>query len=341
MGQSSALLVLRAHSGVHAGVGQEVGTVDLPIQRERVTNFPVLRGPSLKGALRQDAQERGMSPADVALVFGPETTNAAEHAGALCVGDARLVLFPMRSLKGTFAWVTCPFALARLKRDLEDSGLSRLYPLGAIPQLLDKSWGLVCEKSQVLHKTQAGNKIHQLVVLESYGVDVTESQELTTLATQLGKLGLDGEEIKRRLVVVEDDLFQSLVTYGTEVVTRVHLDDETKTVKKGQLWTEELLPAESVLVSLAVCADARAKGRPATSQDLLGKTCQTIKGRFQIGGNETVGYGVCHAHWVGPIEMQATQSEVAAPAPSPAPSAAPAAKPAQQKQSGKSGKGGK
>ena len=65
MAQASALLVLRAHTGIHAGVGQEVGTVDLPIQRERVTNFPVIRGPSVKGALRQAVEDAGLSHRDL------------------------------------------------------------------------------------------------------------------------------------------------------------------------------------------------------------------------------------------------------------------------------------
>src|SRR5690606_3896998 len=39
-------------------------------------------------------------------------------AGALSVGDARIVLFPVQSLNGVFAYVTAPMVLARLKRDL-------------------------------------------------------------------------------------------------------------------------------------------------------------------------------------------------------------------------------
>src|SRR5439155_954829 len=58
---------------------------------------------------------------------------ADEFGGALSVADARLLLFPMRSLKGTFAWLSCPFALKRLKRDVEDSGLAGTCPLGEPP----------------------------------------------------------------------------------------------------------------------------------------------------------------------------------------------------------------
>ena len=40
------------------------------------------------------------------------------HAGALVVGDARLLALPVRSFKGTFAFVTSPLLLRLAKRDL-------------------------------------------------------------------------------------------------------------------------------------------------------------------------------------------------------------------------------
>jgi CRISPR-associated protein Cmr4 len=303
MSQAAALLVLRAHTGIHAGVGQEVGTVDLPIQRERITNFPVVRGPSLKGALRQAAAEAGLKEkAELLWLFGPETSDADKFGGALSVADARLVLFPMRSLRGTFAWLTCPFALERLRRDLGDSKLATAFPLDEAPTPR-KDMGLVCQGSQVTHQPPGQNRL-PLVVVENHGVEVgLPSEELTALAGQLTKLHLDAAELKARLAVVEDELFANLVTFGTEVVTRVHLDDVTKTVRRGQLWTEELLPAESVIAALLVCHDAREKDKTAKAMDLLKALTEAVKGRFQIGGNETVGYGVCHASWVGPVAL--------------------------------------
>ena len=53
------------------------------------------------------------------------------HAGAITLTDARILAFPVRSLKGVFAWVTCPAVLERLARDL---GLARHpAPPGATP----------------------------------------------------------------------------------------------------------------------------------------------------------------------------------------------------------------
>src|SRR5205823_6002920 len=61
-------------------------------------------------------------------LFGPPSANAAEFAGALSVTDARLAAFPVRSLKGVFAWVTCPTVLDRLARDADLAGLPAVLP---------------------------------------------------------------------------------------------------------------------------------------------------------------------------------------------------------------------
>lgn len=315
MGQAAALLVLRAHTGIHAGVGQETGTVDLPIQRERVTNFPVVRGPSLKGALRQAAQEAGVAEDVRGWLFGPETTNADEYGGALSVGDGRLLLFPMRSLRGTFAWLSCPFVVQRLKRDLTDSGLTGRCNIGTVPVIGDQRVA-ACTDTRVLYESrqqaQGQSRITRMLVVEDYGLEenLIHRDDMARLATALKALHLDEAELKQRLALVGDELFQNFVSFATEIVTRVHLDDETKTVKRGQLWTEELLPAESVLAALMVCADQRQKvngaGKKTEGKELLQKLVDKVRGRFQIGGNETVGYGVCHAAWLGPVELSAT-----------------------------------
>src|SRR5439155_282490 len=54
--------------------------------------------------------------ADGKWLFGEtEAENAA--AGALQFSEARLLAFPIRSAKGSFAWITCPLMLQRAVRD--------------------------------------------------------------------------------------------------------------------------------------------------------------------------------------------------------------------------------
>lgn len=140
----SAILFLHAQTSLHPGSGTALGVVDLPVQRERHTQWPLIPGSALKGILRDACREKAKwqfqddgddkpekerrtrrqkaNEKDGMLVaaFGPGKISgeASTHAGAISVCDARILAFPVRSLKGVFAWVTCPAVLERLARDL-------------------------------------------------------------------------------------------------------------------------------------------------------------------------------------------------------------------------------
>jgi CRISPR-associated protein Cmr4 len=122
MFDQAAMLFLYTETPLHAGSGTSLGIVDLPIQRERTTGYPMIQASGLKGCLRDVAS--GNSQQKVEIVFGPDTQQASDHAGALSVGDARILLFPVRSLIGVFAWVTSKNVLARFKREALMAGLS-------------------------------------------------------------------------------------------------------------------------------------------------------------------------------------------------------------------------
>src|SRR6266704_3678945 len=116
---SALLTFVHALSPLHAGTGQGVGVIDLPIAREKATGLPFLPGSSLKGPLRASLDNLEQRRA----IFGPETTeinSEDNYASSVQFSDQRLLLLPVRSLAGTFAWVTSPFVLRRLLRDMED-----------------------------------------------------------------------------------------------------------------------------------------------------------------------------------------------------------------------------
>ena len=53
----SKILFIFAETPLHAGTGSGLGAVDLPIQRERSTGYPIVQASGLKGALRSDTGE--------------------------------------------------------------------------------------------------------------------------------------------------------------------------------------------------------------------------------------------------------------------------------------------
>ena len=57
-GHVSGLLFLHAQTAIHPGSGTALGVVDLPVQRERHTQWPVIPGSSLKGVLRDCCRQQ-------------------------------------------------------------------------------------------------------------------------------------------------------------------------------------------------------------------------------------------------------------------------------------------
>ncbi len=283
-------------SPMHVGSGQDLGIVDMPIQRESHTNYPKIEGSSLKGSIREAFENSGKDEIKIHLVFGYDETNASEkakevfkekgqYAGAIGFSDARILLFPVKSVKGTFAWITCPYVLKRFKKDLEICEVKRTFEIPNENTITEDSKIKVDEDKNV-------------VILEEYSFsNVCKDEKTTELAKFLAKeIGI--EEIKEKLIVVEDDVFKDFVTQFTEVITRTKIDNSTGTVKDGALFTEEYLPAESVMYSLAMASpvfapiEEKYKEELKSEEDVLNffKECPNV---IQIGANATIGKGVC------------------------------------------------
>lgn len=278
------LLFTYALTPLHAGTGRGVGVIDLPIAREVATGIPYLPGSSLKGVLRDKSGEN----ATTNYVFGPSTKNIEESnlaAGAAQFTDQRLLLLPVRSLKGTFAWVTCPFILHRLRRECVAIGESEALPI--VPEQPVQETALKPTGQQTL--TTSGK-----IVLEDLDLTPNDEVNVSTWATWLGKKLFPNETewqtmLTEKLVVVHDDIFSYLLQTATEVVARIRIDDDSKTVVKGGLWYEENLPAESVLWGL-VAAQQVGEGKLPT--DVLADVKKLTDGVVQLGGNATVGRGL-------------------------------------------------
>ncbi|ACL72875.1 CRISPR-associated RAMP protein, Cmr4 family [Thioalkalivibrio sulfidiphilus HL-EbGr7] len=289
MHQATALLALTTDTSLHAGTGSSGDIIDLPIQREGHTGWPCVFGSAVKGALRTRAEQRmGQDAADVLAAFGPATGNASEHAGALTVGDARLLLLPVRSLTGTFRWVTCPGALDRLYKDCERLGLS------------PGNWNTprVTDEDTALVSTGGGESLF----LEEYRF-TTKNAGLDGLITTLHRLlGRDNgvEQLEQRLTVIHDDMFSHLARTATPVNAHVALD-ENKTVKRGALWYEETLPPETLLYAPLMALPSRRQGHALEAGQVLKLITDKLFGDhpwLQLGGNETVGMGWCSVKFI-------------------------------------------
>lgn len=278
--KTQTILGLMAQTSIHAGTGQNTGIIDLPIQREGHNGWPCVFGSAVKGALRTRAEDIKLNT--LLSIFGPETSNAGDYGSAIMISDARLALFPVRSLTSQFKWVTCPAVLSRLYEDMQRFGFSPDKPesFGAIP------------RGEAI--TADENK--EDIFLEEYHFNLKQNPMSNTikLLTALIKRDDISDTLAKQLIVVSDDDFSHLVQHATPVNAHIAIESKTKTVKGGALWYEETLPPETLLYIGISAADAR-DDSALKAEDILGGITEmfTDKPWLQIGGNETVGMGWC------------------------------------------------
>jgi CRISPR-associated protein Cmr4 len=280
---------------LHAGAGQAVGAVDLPIQRERHTGWPMVQASGVKGAFRDwfcghyaanpgSSRESAAAQAEelTNTVFGREEGEGQDgHAGAIAMTDARILLFPVRSNVAPFVWVTCPAVLCRLKKDLkltavaEDiTGFEEVGIDNCIP---------------VSESISAGSIIlEDLVVKPAEGAP--DGKKLRAL---LGKLAPAAD----RVLVVGDENFSFLTRTATEVQPQIAIDMKTGTTKDGSLRYQELLPSDAVLYTLVFFGDERRSGGK-LADVLRTYVKEAIATHVQLGGDMTMGRGIMEVSWI-------------------------------------------
>lgn len=355
-------MFFRVETPLHVGSGQDLGVVDLPIQREKHTGYPKVEASGLKGSIREVFEEFVETLAekyrlnnDVKLwehykdiletedasnkpligkienelenkqrnngnffdemkkyivypLFGPE--NGGDFAGALGFSDARIFLFPVKSVKGVFALITCPNVLKRLKRDLE------------ILQLPSKSTFKEKRKKIVETIENIGKPTNEefigfpddlfvdedkkRIVLEEYTFvkkERTRKQISFNDYKDLFKsIGVE-DELIGKIVILSDDDFKDFVTLSTDIVTRTKIDNATGTVARGQLFTEEYLPPETMMYFIIFASPIFAnsdenvfkgsgESSKAKAETVMNIFMDILPDIIQIGGNATLGKGI-------------------------------------------------
>lgn len=296
---------LQAITPLHVGSGKGVGFIDMPIIREKVTSWPLVPGSAVKGVMRDhfsNLNEGESISSDLFdAAFGKRSDDKDDgqggnekisdntaNAGSLILTDAHIVCFPIRSLYGTFAYITSQLVLERLKRDLKSVGYENV-PVA--PKACDKE-ALHALDSKL---TTEGKKIY----FEDLDFDAIEDEETDQWAELLSNLLFSDDLVwkgifKERFAVVSDDCFNFLSETGTDVAAHVRIKNETKIVDTGALWYEEALPSETIMAGISWCD--RVFGKKYHDQDTIQNTildtfCPLFFLNIQIGGKATVGKG--------------------------------------------------
>jgi len=262
---NSTILGLLAETSIHPGAGQDTGFVDLPVAREAATDYPVIVGSSLKGAILSRARDGGWDEKRRSDVFGKQ-----ENAGNLLVSDARLVLLPVRSLTSHYKWVTCPHLLERLQRDLKRAGSNG--------QAVDTTG---TERGHYVGTGRNALYLEEREFTRSNNGGEDGIERAVSLLSSLIAHQETRNRLKEQLVLLHNDDFAWFARYGLAINARNTLDEVKKTSRN--LWYEETIPPDTLFYCLLA---ERGEG-----------TLHSVRSLFedrpflQVGGNETVGQG--------------------------------------------------
>lgn len=292
MFENASIAVMYAVTPCHAGSGSALGVVDLPIQRERHTNWPMIQASGVKGAFRANFDRFKNNISDKAQihelekltesVFGTDKggNDGSGFAGSCSISDARILAYPMRSNVSPFVWITCPAVLRRFARDLEIVG----------KKVFDAAKFSVKETEAVsLGKEQ----IKGDVLLEDFEVKVSESKipEFDKIKEYL----TDAD----RLLLVSDEVFNYGVTDCTQIMAQIKIDSASGTTVDGSLRYQEELPSDTIMYTVIHWGDSKNTAEDNLKADTIKKfiTEEVIKTHIQIAGDETCGRGIFQLAW--------------------------------------------
>ena len=255
-------------------VGNPDGDIDIPIFKAR--EFIEILVKAQENDKEKERIRREFHPLYSVYdkVFGPYSPKGGLEKGALTITDASLLFYPVRSLKGLYAYITCPEILRRLT--MPHIGILKEEQ---VPEIKDKS------KAKAHSETKKAYEINGRLYFEDLNFDVESIEPNDLKWLDDFKLG----EVKDRLFIVHNDVFQYFVEFATQITSRNKIDYDTGVVQTGALWSEEHLPPETYLFSYL-----EDNGRVVDDSQTAFKWLEnklSSSNVIHLGGDETVGKG--------------------------------------------------
>jgi len=295
------ILLIFTRTPLHVGAGASVGAIDQPIIRERHTQFPIIPASSLKGSFADlwntslsESGKRGEGQA--AWLFGSDDPDKAA-AGALLFGEARLLAFPIRSARGSFAWITSPTVLLRAARDgiLPVEVVKNLLPLGERDG--EKSGS---EENVAAFDASGSLAINKKVVLEDHVFEHVGDLPEALPNAMRGLLSGDPvwDCVSDRLVVVNDHALSHFTVTACEVAQHVRISDSTGAAEGTALFNQENVPSETLFYFVLRATRSRLQGGEfagESPESALTQFCTRIQEEplLQFGADASTGLGYC------------------------------------------------
>ncbi|SHK23318.1 type III-B CRISPR module RAMP protein Cmr4 [Paramaledivibacter caminithermalis] len=297
----SFLVLYRVETPLHMGSGTELGVVDMPIQREKVTGFPKLEASGIKGSIRRIFKQKDDYLTNA--IFGPED-DGSEYSSCISFRDGEILLFPVKSTQGIFKWITCPFVLNRFIKNY-NLFLGKNEKFNSI------------EKNQFYSENKDKDAIE--VILEDFKFQLKRIKECSVLNKIISLIKEDentpnylkNKIVKEEIIILSDDSFRFFTEMSTEINTRIKIGDKG-IITEGP-FTEEYLPIETIMYGFVsvdkFMMDERDENTKKEKERLYKKMTEELKAErvnefdyvkkvlnknsyIQLGGNKTLGKGI-------------------------------------------------
>ena len=284
------LYLLTALTHLHPGSGETgYGVVDKTVQRDPIEGLPVIHSSSLKGAFREQIEEKLPPKMDsqgekikddplVEHIFGTsiEVTrnsskkNANRNAGQYRFHQAFLLSMPVRSNVAPFFQATSPKILKQLLAQID------LLNISVPTEVLEALTALSNISAEVgTPKIFTG---HDEVWLEEFKAERGEIE-----AIYIGTLA---DLIGTHIAIFDHGDLKQLCA-NLPIIARNYLENGIS----QNLWYEEIVPRESRFTF--VLQTQAFSGNSSGLTDLKEIVTQKLGSKVQVGANASVGYGLC------------------------------------------------
>jgi len=248
---------------LHVGSGdQNFGVVDNLVQKDPITEIPMINSSSLKGAIRDHFETKKLSIKKMRTIFGHADTDSA-NAGEVKFLQAQLLALPVRSNKQLYFLATTPQILNDYLQNHEILTNNKIEI--TIPEM----------KEEICISTNDSD-----CYVEDYEVKHNNNIDLQDISQKL----FDGVP----LALIKDEVFKTLTL---PIITRNKIAKDEK--DDNNLFYEEVIPRRTVFYSYIITPD---------QTDILDDELNNVFTDFiddvkndiiQIGANASIGYGLC------------------------------------------------
>lgn len=256
----SLVYILKAVTNLHVGSGEgNYSIVDKQVERDEVSGYPAIYSSSLKGALREHFERKGLP--SVMDIFGSEKDGS--KPGSVKFLEGKLLARPMRASKGEQSsyLVTTQELLENFVRFLLISG-----------KLTDSN--LLAEIKKLPTTISLLQKPNQKIAVE--GIDVNSHYFLSAEAENLLR-----QVFGEKTTVV-------LLSVGDFHKIQLPIRARNNLGENKNLWYEEHVPYDSIFYSLMM--DNSFNGDRKALDDLeVGLGSENL---VQVGANASVGFGL-------------------------------------------------